>query len=220
VIQIRTDLKRPEISNRILQLKSQGKSFSEIKDILNKEFNLNLQRRTEISNFYYTALKNIKSGEKLKIIQGELTELDTKRQTQIDIIIEQMEKINKIFWTYYKELEKTKEILSKAILKWSKKLDSLDEPDAEIIREIRSTISSNIANISIIGSNILKQLELESRTLGMLTRPSTINISNLEIVTQINQVLKKIEAQGYYLIKPTDEELLKKLIKEGKIKIY
>ena len=220
MIQIRTDLKRPEISNRILQLKSQGKSFSEIKDILNKEFNLNLQRRTEISNFYYTALKNIKSGEKLKIIQGELTELDTKRQTQIDIIIEQMEKINKIFWTYYKELEKTKEILSKAILKWSKKLDSLDEPDAEIIREIRSTISSNIANISIIGSNILKQLELESRTLGMLTRPSTINISNLEIVTQINQVLKKIEAQGYYLIKPTDEELLKKLIKEGKIKIY
>lgn len=220
VVQIRQDLRKPEISKRILELKAQGKSFSEIKDKLNKEFDLALKYRAEVSNFYYSALKDLKSQDKMKVVKGELTKLDQRRQEELDVLMNQMAKINKILWSYYQELENYKKVLAKAMKKYSASLDSQEEPDPLLLREIRSTMTNNIANVSTITSNIMKQLELQSKTLGMLSRPTSIHISNLEIVTQINQVLKKIEAEGYYMVKPEDKEVFKKLIDEGKLKTY
>jgi len=217
---IKYGLRRPEVSERLLKLRSAGKSFSEIMTVLNKEFNLGVKNRSVISNFYYSQLKDLKSGSAMRIVDGEMSELEQKRQENIDILMNQIEKINKILWGYYRELENSKKVLKRAVKKWSDTVDKQDEPDVGLLREIRSTITSNIANVSILTNNIMKQLELQSRTLGMLSKPTTVNISNLEIVTQINTVLKKIQAKGYFMVKPTDEKLFKKLIKEGKLQTY
>lgn len=213
-------LRRPDVTKRLLQLKTQGKSFSEIYSILNKEFGLGIKNRFVISNFYYSELKDLRAGGKMKIVDGELTKLEILRQEKIDLLMNQMEKINKILWSYYRELEHSKRVLKRAVQKWTTIIDAQDKPDANLLREIRSTITSNIANVSVITGNIMKQLDLQSRTLGMLSKPTTVNISNLEIVTQINQVLKKIEAQGYYMVKPSDEKVFKKLMEEGKLTRY
>lgn len=190
---------------------------------INNEFGLNLTNRNEVSNFYYTALKDIKSAGKLKVIEGELSDMDIKRNENIDSLMGQMNEINKILWSYYRKLQEYEKVLDEQIEKWKSILKSSEEPDAEIVSQLRSTITSSIANVSVISSNILKQLELQTRLMGYLSRPSTVNISNLDITMQIHQSLKRIYQMGYFMIKPIDEEtkqILEKLIKERKLRNY
>ena len=210
-IEAKYELYEDSVKSRIVELRAKGDSFQTIANKIKKEYNFNfLVDKSAIWRVHNIAMKDAMAGDKSEIIAGGKSKAMEQRDKTFQQIRGQLTKINSLLWKHLNQLEKAQNILGDELKKWLEQAKDAKKIDKDLIHQIRTGISHDIANISTISSQIIKQLETQARLVGLLTKPAEIRVSRIDVINQINQSFKNIHNEGYFMIKCLDSESKRK----------
>ena len=201
------ELYTDEVKKRIFELKAKGHSFRSIASAIKKEFNFPFRvDGAAIWRVYKSEFRDVMAGDKSELIEAGRSKALEQRQKEFQQIRSQLTKINSLLWKHLNQLEEAQNILGGELKKWLEKARNAEEIDKDLMNQIRTSISHDISNISVITSQIIKQLETQAKLVGILTKPAQVRISRLDTINIINQSFKNVQQQGYFFVKPDETE--------------
>ena len=233
----KAELYTDQVKSRIVELRAKGDSFQTIANKIKTEFNFPFKfDKASVWRVYNATMKDAMVGDKSEIIEGGKSKAMEQRDEVFQQIRSQLIKINTILWKHINHLEEAQDILRIELKKWLEQAKGAEEIDKDLIFHIENALSRDVGNISVISTQLMKQLETQARLVGLLTKPAEIRVSRLDVINQINQSFKTVQNQGYFMTKLLDskskrkfnlnfenqsaEEVFNELVRIGMLKQY
>jgi len=215
------EIRRPEIVKEIIGMRIQGKSASEIQRIVREKYKIDVSP-TCINSIIRTELQKIGSSTPDKDCLVDRDEILKKiiqnKAEKIEMLVEKLdEMILKIDW-YKQKIFRWLDRLERDLDEYYLKIKTNDKVTVEDINEIKESVMKSMNLVTAGVNELIKLLEIHTKMLE-LTRPAEVRINKIDMILKVTQVTNNIEKLGYCFVK-ADPELIKRLEKEGKIKVF